>query len=220
MRFIFIVIGWLLPQVLLAQFNSFEPGSYVLNTKPTIRHQGTLKLRSSDLLVVKDATGNKLKLSPRDVVSFRLGQQQYVTAVNFEVNQGLIPLYVEQAFVEQLDSGQVVLLRYEYSTGGGGAPMMGAGGAMTFGGAGGGTRTIYLLRRGSSISPVPSNSLSGAGPKFRAALLLLLGTRPDLVKLVEEKRVSVDDVPALVRALNTGKAFRALDISATPGSIN
>lgn len=203
MRFFLLFAGLLLPQVLLAQFNSFESGSYVLTNRPNIRHQCKLKLRSNDQLVVKDANGKNQKLTAYEVLSFRLGERRYIAAGGFQVGAGIGSDIVGRAFVEQLDSGQVVLLRYIYSTGG--APMAGVGGAMMY--SGGSTRTLYLLRRGYSLSPIPANSLSGGGKRFREALLPYLSARPDLVKLVDEKLVTDDDLPAIVHALNTGQPY-------------
>ena len=138
-----LLVGLLVPQTLLAQFNSFESGSYVLYTSPAVLHQSSLKLRGNDQLIAKDEKGKKLNLTPQQVRSFRIGSQKYTTAGDFEVNPGSIfGNVVERVFVEQLDSGKVLLLRYEYSTGGG-APMMGANGAM-MGGGGSSIRTLYL----------------------------------------------------------------------------
>jgi hypothetical protein len=204
MRLFFLLTGLLLPQVLLAQFNSFEPGSYVLTNRPNIRHECKLKLRSNEQLVVKDANGKNQKLTAYEVLSFRLGERKYTTAGGFQVSAGIGSDIVSRAFVEQLDSGQVVLLSYEYSTAG--APVMGAGGTMMYG-MGGSTRTLYLLRRGYSLSPIPANSLSGGGKKFREALLPYMNARPDLAKLIDEKLVTADDLPAIIHALNTGQPF-------------
>jgi hypothetical protein len=207
MRFLFFLalLGLAVPQIVRAQFNSFEPGSYVLQNSPTVWRQSLLKLRGNDQLIAKDEKGKKLTLTPQQVRSFRLGSQKYTTAGNFEVNPGsAFGGMVERAFVELIDSGKVSLLRYEYTTGNG-APMMGANGAMTGGYSS--TKTLYLLRLAgrSNDYPIPANGLTGAGRKFRDALLPHLAGRPDLIKLLEDQRILAEDMPLVVRALNTGQ---------------
>lgn len=212
MRQLFLLAFLLLPHLLLAQFgdlNDFKPGSYILQAKPTARLAGMLKLRGNDQLVVQGFRTKNLKLAPADVLTFRLGDRKYVTASDFEVNQGLIHLSVDRAFVEQLDSGQVVLLRYDYTVGGG--PMMGAGGMM-YGGTSA-SRSLYLLRKDGALLPIPANSFNG-GQKFRDALLPHLIARPDLTKMVVDKRVTSEDMPDIIHALNTGKTFRAITVPA------
>ncbi|MFD1470495.1 hypothetical protein ACFQ48_19875 [Hymenobacter caeli] len=206
MRLLFVFIGLLLPQVLWAQFfNSFEPGSYRLVNSPGVRHQGQLKLRGNDQLVVEDADGKKTRFAPQEVASFQMGGHKYVTAGNFTLGSGPFIKTVDLAFVERLDSGYVSLLRYTYPTGG--APMVGAGGAMV--GGGGSTGVLYLLKwvQEADVSPIPSSGLLGGGKKFREALQRHLANRPDLTELLEAKRFTTDDLPGIVHALNTGTDY-------------
>ena len=204
MRLFFLFLGLLSPRLLLAQFNSFAPGSYVLASSPTVRHETTLKLRDNGQLVAKGPDGKTLRLSPEDVSSFRLGPQKFIAAGGFATGTGLGGDFVSRAFVEQLDSGRVMLLRYQYPVGG--PPMMGGpDGRMT----GGPSRppALYLLRNGYSITPIPANGRTGTagGRKFREALLPYLRARPDLVGLLNDKHILEEDLPAVVRALNTGR---------------
>lgn len=215
MRLLFILIGLLLPQALWAQFfNSFEPGFYQLVNSPGVRHQGLLKLRGNDQLVVKDDHDDKTKLTPQEVASFQMGGHKYVTAGNFALGSGPFSKTVDLAFVERLDSGYVSLLRYTYTTGGG-APMVGAGGAMM--GGGGSTGVLYLLKwvQETEFSPIPSSGLLGGGKKFREALQRHLANRPDLTKSLEAKRFTTDDLPGIVHALNTGTGYVPAPLSDT-----
>ncbi|AII53155.1 hypothetical protein [Hymenobacter sp. APR13] len=208
-----LVLALLLPQILLAQFNPFKPGSYILAGAGAVRQSAKLKLRSSELLIAKHADNSTRQLTPTAVASFRIEQKRFVTATNFEVPIGFGKT-VDEAFVELLDSGQMVLMRYEYTVG---APMMmGAGGTMSGGGSS--TYDVYLLRwaNETAITPVTANRLTGGGRKFRDALLPHLRMRDDLAKLVEDGSVTVDGLPALIRALNTGQAYAPITTPAIP----
>lgn len=212
-----------LPQVLLAQFdsfNDFKPGSYVLKASPTVRTAGMLKLRHNDQLVINKFRAKDLTLKPADIASFRLEARKYVTVNCFSAylysptdnaaaRKEMLAKVVDFAFAEQVDSGQVVLLRYDYlasypSTVGPGG-MMQAGGRYV--------ENLYLVSKGSSWYPIPSHKPDG-GQKFREALLPQLASRPDLTKLVEENRATADDIPDIIYALNTGKSFRAITMPA------
>ncbi len=201
MRLLLFFPALLLPQLLRAQSASFELGSYVLREAPGTRHPSLLKLRNSELLLAKDAKGKSIKLIPYQVSSFRMGARKYITAGGCEVRRGKLmpPFSVVQEFVEQLDSGQVVLSRYEYPSEGGGAMPM-VGGGMMYGG-GGGFNRLYLLQRGDRIYTFPNEGYQA----FRAALLPHIASRADLVKLVESTNMTVSELPAILRALNTGQ---------------
>ncbi|WP_375419349.1 hypothetical protein [uncultured Hymenobacter sp.] len=200
MRLIFIVIGWLLPQVLLAQFNSFEPGSYVLHNSPTVRHQSSLKFQGGDEFMVKDANGNRRKLTVSEVSSFRIGPQKYIAVGRFAVGSGLRNSYVERAFVAQVDSGRVGLLFYEYDV---------YAGLTSFGASDKQIKHLYLLQKEFRMFPIPNHG-SLDNKTFRAALSPHLQERPDMIKLLEEKRMCFNDMPLVVRALNTGQPMPTL----------
>lgn len=174
----------------------FETGSYVLREGPAGRQPGQLNLRNGTKLLLKTAAGKTRKLTPEQVQCFRIGPRAYVTAGDFRLGGA----YVERAFVEQLDSGQVVLLRYEYSVG---APMaMGAGGGMSYGGSSN-ARALLLATPGEArVTPVQGGYYSGGGKAFREAVRPYLSTRPDLVQLLEQKRITDDNLPAVIHALN------------------
>ncbi len=209
MRFplLILFVGLLFPQLVLAQiFSQFESGSYVLKSNQNQRHNCELKLRGNSVLMVKDSTvGKNLKLTPNEVSSFRIGQHKFIVAQNFDVPASIASGFEDQAFVELLDSGQVILMRYEFTSGS--AVMMGAGGTMSPGGST--SSELYLLRwaTGHEISPIPANQVTHGGPKFREALLPFFSTRPDLAKLLKEKRIILDDLPGVIHALNTNQEF-------------
>ena len=210
MRLFLLIIIVLLPQLGRAQLfggYKFEAGSYVLNDSRNVRQQAQLRLQSSTKLLVKTADGKTIKLKPEQVYSFRINARKYVTAGNFHVKGGLGGADITKGFAEQLDSGQVVLLNYTYSVGAG-APMMGAGGSMSYGGGASELNAYLLTRPGDSqITAVQGGFYSGGGKQFREAVRPYLATRPDLVKLLDEKRISSDEIPAVIHALNTNIAF-------------
>ena len=206
--FLLLLLGTV-PRLSRAQLfgKGFETGSYVLREGPAGRQPGQLNLRNGTKLLLKTAEGKTQKLTPEQIQSFRLGPHTYVTAADFQVKGA----YVERAFVEQLDSGQVVLLQYAYSVG---APMaMGAGGGMSYGGSSN-ARAWLLARPGDArVTPAQGGYYSGGGKQFREAVRPYLSTRPDLVQLLDEKRITEDNLPAVIHALNQHLPFSA----AAPG---
>lgn len=214
MKLLCLVIGLLLPQVLLAQLSAFEPGSYVLAANRAVRHASLLKLRSSTVLLAKDADDKNIRLTPAEVSSFRIGARKFfvVSDVAEQEEDGAA---IGGIFVELLDSGTVTLMRYEYAVST--APMMGAGGGMSYGGSSG-TRYVYMVcwsaAKDPTITVLPTGGMGGSGKKFREALLPYLAARPDLTKLAQDKRLTAENLRATIRALNAGKPF-ALSASDT-----
>ncbi|GAB3589037.1 hypothetical protein [Hymenobacter daeguensis] len=210
MRAFLLTITMLLPGLCWAQLfggNKFESGSYVLSDSRNVRQQGQLKLQSGSKLLVKTADGKTLKFNPEQVVTFRTNSHKYVVARNFHVKGGLGGADVDAGFAEQLDSGQVVLLNYKYSVG---APMsMGAGGGMSYGGAS--EYNAYLLSRpgDAEATAVQGSFYTGGGKQFRESVRPYLASRPDLVTLLDEKRITSDDLPAVIHALNSNTPFSA-----------
>ncbi|MDJ0366578.1 hypothetical protein QMK33_15570 [Hymenobacter sp. H14-R3] len=187
-------------------FKKFAEGSYVLADNRAVRYPGQIKLQSGSKLVIKTPDGTTVKLKPAQLYSFIIGQRQYTTARDFRV-QGGFGTDVDEAFVEQLDSGQVMLMRYDYTVG---SPMMmGAGGAMTGGGVS--AMSAYLLRRPTDstyVSVQPAFYSFAGGNRFRDAVRPFLAGHPDLLKLLDEKRITMDNLPAVIRALNAGKPYQ------------
>ena len=208
MRLALVLFACLLSHVAWAQLfggSSFKSGSYILTDKPGVRQPGQLKLQSGSKLAIK-TTGNKtVKLTPAEVNAFWIGQQKYVVASNFHVKSGLGGTDIDKAFVQQLDSGQIMLMRYEYTVG---APiMMGAGGSMAYGG--GSSNSAYLLRSryDASATAVQAGTYSSGGKQFRETVRPFLASRPDLVKYLDEKRLTIENLPEAIHALNHNLAF-------------
>lgn len=206
MRYFFLFAGLLLPQLLKAQFGSFDAGSYVLSAAPTVRHEGRLKLLGAYELATKDTDGKKITFVPAQISSFRIGSKKYVTVGGFQAKLGPVGgNTVSQGFAEQLDSGRVVLMRFEYVVYG--PSRVSATGTISNGSAF--PYVLYLLRRSSEeqIVSLPATGITGGGEKFREALLPYLSTRADLVKLVNEHRVTTHNLAAVIRAFNTDQPF-------------
>lgn len=197
-----------LPFAVKAQFNEFKSGTYVLSSDGS-QHGGELKLRNFQLLVVKNPQGKNLKLTPAEVTAFRLGNERYVTLKDADL-PGPTKLFKDNsegqtAFVQQVDSGQVMLLRYSYSQAM--APTMGAGGGMVGGGSAG--ISLYLLRHAGSagLTVMEHTGLGGGNKNFRELLRPYLVARPDLLKLLDEKLLTESMLPELIHALNNGAAY-------------
>lgn len=207
MRFFFFsLMGLLLPQLLLAQFNTFKAGSYILDKSRQVQHLAQLKLKNDKLLLAKDLNGQTSKLTPKDIYSFKIEQQRYRTASGFEVNLGLSGEVMDEVFVALLDSGQLLLMQYEYTVK---SPMsMGAGGAIMGGGM---PQTVYLLRGAKSYS-TPTVISGTNSAKENATIKSMLGAyvtqRPDLATLLSEGKIWYGNLQAFVHALNTGQPFQ------------
>lgn len=206
MRFYLLFAVLLLPEIVLAQLpKGFAEGSYILNDSRQVRQHGQLKLQSSQKLLVKTADGKTIKLTPEQVYSFQQDNQHYVTAGGFHVKGGLGGAEVDLAFVEQLDSGKVVLMRYDYSIG---APMtMGSGGGMSYGGSS--SNSTYLLDGlyPGSITAAQGGTYSSGGKQFREDVRPYLVSRPDLVKLLDDKQITASNLQAAIHALNHNLPF-------------
>jgi len=200
MRLLFLLVFLALPQLSQAQFNRFETGSYVLAANPAVRHTSELRLRSGNLLLAKNTNEKNIKLTPDQVSSFRLGTRKFTVAGDFHAKGGLGGLNVTKAFVEQLDSGQVILLSYAFQVG---APMsMGSGGAMMGGGSY--SANVYLLQwpGEEDVTPAQGGAYSSGGKNFREAVRPFFIGRPDLLKMLDDKRITTSNLPEAVHALN------------------
>ena len=164
-------------------------------------------MQSGSQLAVKYADGDIAKLTPEQVASFQIGSQHYVTASGFHVIGGIGGVDVDLAFVEQLDSGQLVLMRYVYTIA---SPMtMNAGGGMTANGSTG-LRT-YLLSTPTipGVVAAQAGAYSSGGKKFREAVRPYFNGRPDLQKQLADKRITAENLPDAVRAFNTNSPYFA-----------
>lgn len=206
MRLFYILIFLLLAQVSQAQSAFRKVDFYTLTTDPTIRHYASLKLHGTRELVIRETGSDKLKLTPREVAAFRIGTRSFLTVENSELDSGYSDDRVSLAFAEVLDSGKVSLLRYEGSQNvimptlslGVLSPRVGS------------VKTqLYMLRDAltENNSTIPADGLMGGGPRFRSALLPFLTNRADLLKLLTENRLNIEDLPDVVRAINSGNSF-------------
>lgn len=206
MRTVFLLFCLLLPQVIHAQFKKFEPGNYILDADRKTRYNAELKLKSSTHLAVRASSGKHTTLTPADIYGFRIGQRRYRTARGFEVKAGFGREYIDEVFVELLDSGQVVLTRYvhEVNTPG----HVGASGLMT--GGYNSTQTVLLLRGASSYSAPAVISGSGNAKEqelLKSTLAYYVAQRPDLAQLLQEGRIFMGNLQPFVHAINTGQPF-------------
>ncbi|TYZ07440.1 hypothetical protein FY528_15370 [Hymenobacter lutimineralis] len=205
MRLLLLVAFLLFPALLFAQFNSFKLGSYILADNQQVRHDAKLKLQDAKLLIAKDEKGSTIKITPREISSFRIGIKRYRKANGFEESKAFTEDAADEVFVELLDSGQVMLMRYEYTTKSG--PSASPNGAIASGGNF--VHETYLLKwsNGTVVSAVPAGGITGSNKMFREMILLYLSSRPDLIKLVEDKQIILSDLKRLIHALNTGTPY-------------
>ena len=186
--YLILLLTILFPQLVRAQFNSFEPGAYILAGAPTVVQKGELKLRGSDQLVVKTETGQKLKFSPKEVIAFRIGEDKYVAVEQFTVGTGLNSFDVDQAFAKPLDSGAVELLYYEFT-------------GHNYSGS------ALLLRTASLGTVALMRGGLGASKRFRETVRPFLQARPDFIQYLNEKRINIDNLAEAVHALNHNLPF-------------
>jgi hypothetical protein len=170
------------------------PGTYVLaaDRQP---HAGSLRVYAHELVVFTDQ-GQTLHYKPEEVYRVQVGRVRYTTAQGFKTKSGLWAIRQSgRLFVEVLDSGRVSLLRYTHYVGGhdntSTTPL-----------------ATYLLHEAAadSVVTLPVNS-SGKGRRFQETLLPYFASRPDLRQLVEYGAITIDNLPALVRAFNSGQPF-------------
>lgn len=206
MRTAILIFCLLLPQAIYAQFKKFEPGTYILDADRKTRHDAELKLKSSTQLVVRAGGKQNLTLRPKDIYSFRIGLRRYRTASGFEVKMGLGREYVDEGFVELLDSGQVLLMRYDYEIGSPGH--MGAGGMMSGGFSY--AESVYLLRGANSYSApvvIKGNGNAKEQELLKSTLAYYVAQRPDLAQLLQDGRIFIGNLQSFVHAINTGQPF-------------
>jgi hypothetical protein len=212
MRLSLLLLALLLPQVGWAQFGGFTAGSYVLRNSPMVRHEASLQLNSSTELRWKDAAGNKQKLTPDGVSSFRIGKHRYVTADSFTIKAFMRAIPVERAFVELVDSGWVMLVRYDLPVNTGAGYVGTSGNFVGSTGNHGYLQPFYLLRlpTDKQFTIVNYNMVGNSGKEFKAIVLPFFADRPDLVAIIESKRFSNDELPALVHAYNSSEPYAPL----------
>jgi hypothetical protein len=202
MRYSVIFFALLAPQLAHAQlFKTVEVGSYVLTANPRVRQQGGLYLRDSEHLIVRDLAGKNTSFSPQQVSSFQIDKRKFVTAEGFQLHGGFGDKVVNQGFVEQLDSGQVVLLRYQAPPSN--AATRGNIGYDVFEG-----QSVYLLRFANAPTVTPIQTVwSKKSPSFQNALRPYLAARPDLLQLLTANSLNPKQLPFIIHALNNNLPY-------------
>lgn len=202
MRFFTLLLALASTQLAHAQlFTATAVGSYVLRASPQVRQQGGLYLRSSDQLVVSDLAGKKTSFSPQQVSSFQIDKQRFVATAGFQLPSSFHNAYVTSAFAELLDSGQVVLLRYQ-------TPPNTAATRGNIGYDNAAGQQVYLLRFASTpdLTPIPA-SWSKKSTRYQAAIRPYLASRPDLIQLLEANRLAPKQLPFIIYLLNNNLPY-------------
>lgn len=192
---------FLLPILLLAAApfawaqSDFEAGTFRLKTSPEVKRDGLIRAGGKSLAVKQLATNSTVKYPLAEVQSYCLGLRQYVRASGFTLKSpsGWSTQAADGEFVELLDSGSVSLLRYEYPANAG------------FYGA----VAIYLLQRAGEgqATAIPYSVMDGAGKKFREALAPYVATRPDLLALLQDKKITIYNLQTFIHAANHREPF-------------
>jgi hypothetical protein len=172
------------------------PGTYVLVADRQQPHTGSLRVYARELVVFTDQ-GKTLHYKPEEVYRVQVGRVRYTTAQGFKTKGGLWATRQSgRLFVEVLDSGRVSLLRYTHYVGGHDNSTTTA-------------LPTYLLHEATadSVVTLPVNADTGKGKRFQQVLLPYFASRPDLRQLVEYGAITIDNLPALMRALNSGEPF-------------
>ena len=186
------------------RFSAFEPGCFVLKGSKAGCQAAQLKIQYGRRLVAKTETGDTLRLLPAQVSSFRMGSHTFVTAQHFRVVGAPSGKEINQAFVERLDSGRVLLLRYSYDVV---TPVPASKRNIALNVSS--VTNAYLLHRPGNgpYTPVQNPRLGhGIVPLYDAAKSYFT-SRPDLLKALADTRTTIDHLPALVRALNSGEPY-------------
>jgi hypothetical protein len=189
--------------------SDFQTGSYVLENAPSVRHVGLIGAGTKKLHI-KGYEGKLTTYPWAEVRTYRLGNSRYVKASGFIIKMTLSERVADHEFVQLLDSGTVSLMRYEYASTGGFAAMPAVGGAPGLLGAGSISRpSIYLLQRAGEDSAIeiPYSVMDGSGKKFREALAPFVASRPDLVKVLAAKKITVYNLETFIHAFNTHEPF-------------
>lgn len=201
MRLFLLALVSLTPLCTKAQFNrGFEYGYYVLVDEPTVRHTGNMRIEPFYSTLIVKGEGKTLKLKPDQLLVIGNEKGKYLTVNDFHSGR----VHIDADFAQQIDSGQVVVLFHSRGTSVGGT----SGSASTFGTSAGGIRgsaSTFFVRRATETTPF--TALEVIGNKYREQVLPFLASRPDLVKLIQEKQTNFYDLPALLHAFNTGQPY-------------
>jgi len=181
-----------LPLVSSAQF---IPGAYILSNNHQQTYTGDLKYYETTL-TVKDKTGKKTKYKADEVYYARTADNhRYISTSGFEALSTFGTKTMGNTLVELVDSGQVCLMRYDYTTGSGSG-----GGVSAF---------MYLIKQEEIANSVtiPNYVWTNQGKKFYNAIIPYAANRPDLQKLLADHRIDDQNLPAFFHAINSGQPF-------------
>lgn len=192
-----LLICFLCPLWSLAQF---VPGAYILLANPQKVYKGDLKYHESTL-TVKDQTGKKIKYKPDEVYYAKtITGQRYISTNGFIALSTFGTKVMDNTLVELVDSGQVCLMRYDYTVGSG---------------SGGGVPQIMFLVKQEGMlhtATIPGYVWTNQGKKFYEAITPYAANRPDLQKLLLDHRINDRNLPAFFHAINSGQPFPALEL--------
>jgi hypothetical protein len=185
------------------QFNRFAVGSYVLRNQPSVRHYGQLKLRNGRKLVVKTIAGKTRRIKARKALSYSIGQHRYsvINQLQFYIGSHLDLVSEKAAYAQVLDSGKVVLLRYDhlFNTG---------------------IDWLFLYRYPTSVYLVrdqPDSAFAAIGDTFdkvyfQQHVRQFLVTRADLVNMLDAGLITYQNFPSAIHALNQNLPFCPLAV--------
>ncbi|SMB97915.1 hypothetical protein SAMN00120144_2274 [Hymenobacter roseosalivarius DSM 11622] len=199
--FLLLLANLLLSKIALAQFSKkFEVGSYVLIENRNERQYGQLKLRSEKKLRVKSPEGNAFRLKPNQVHNFRIGSRHYIVAKDFHLSENSHSIDVKAAFVERLDSGQIVLMRYDHFINTG-------------------ANWLFLYRYPIAVYLLSDPSSSAFNlvynyfnkSLFREQVRPFLTMSPDLIQMLDKGKITFYNLPSAIHALNNNSPFLPSD---------
>jgi hypothetical protein len=103
---------------------------------------------------------------------------------------------LSKLFVEIVDSSQVSLYRYNYSY-----PGSTVGSTIDL--------VTFMLNDAAtnSITTLPVSAYTGKGQRFRETMAPFVAASPDLLQLLEDGRITINNLPLLVHALNYAEPF-------------
>jgi hypothetical protein len=176
-----------------------KTGYYILTNNPRVVYAGKIKVYNKEL-IIKNSKDKDLKYKPDEVYWARVDTIRYTTASNF-ITAGLLGSATQatKAFVEIADSGQVSLYRYRQSSG-----YYSAGSA---GGAAGSSADILTFMLHDAADNSITTLRSSKGQRFRNEVAPFVAARADLLQLLDDGRITIDNLPLLLHALNNNEPF-------------
>jgi hypothetical protein len=178
----------------------FVPGTYILMDNLQQIHTGDLKYQESTLSV-KDKIGKKTKYKADEVYYARTADNhRYISTNGFEALSTFGTKIMGNTLVELLDSGQVCLMRYDYTT--------------SIGTGSGISQFMYLIKQEGMVNSttIPGYVWTNQGKKFYNTIIPFAANRPDLQKLLADHRINDRNLPAFFHAINSGQPFPLLEL--------